>query len=167
MHPILLLAAAAAAQPTSEPKAAVPDRPALAKQIAARDSEFFKLFFEGCDPARVRAMMADDVEMYHDKGGFVWRGADAAVADYSKTCAERKKPGAWRSRRELVRASLHVDPVPGYGAIEDGVHLFYERKGDGPERLAGKARFTQLWRLDGDGQWRLARIFSFAHEKAD
>lgn len=166
MH-LLLLLAAAAAQPAPKAGIALPEGPALTERIAARDAEFFGLFFEGCDPPRVRAMMADDIEMYHDKGGFVWRGADSAVADYAKTCEERRKPGAWRSRRELVRASLHVDPVPGYGAIEDGVHLFYERKGDGPERLAGHARFTQLWRLDPDGQWRLARIFSFAHEKSD
>jgi hypothetical protein len=166
--PVLLALAAAVAQPRSPPPAVeVPQGPALTEQIAARDSAFFQLFFEGCDPVRVRKMMTDDIEMYHDKGGFVWRGADAAVADYSKSCGERKQPGAWRSRRELVRASLRVDPVPGYGAIEDGVHLFYERKGDGPERLAGRARFTQLWALGPDGAWRLARIFSFAHEKAD
>ena len=167
--PLLLAIAAAVAQVQSPPSpaAALPQGDALTEQIAARDAEFFKLFFEGCDPARVRSMMADDIEMYHDKDGFVWRGADAAVADYAKSCAERKKPGAWRSRRELVRASLHVDPVPGYGAIEDGIHLFYERKGDGPERLAGRARFTQLWVLGPDGAWRLARIFSFAHRKAD
>jgi len=50
---------------------------------------------------------------------------------------------------------------------KDGIHLFYERKGDGPERLAGRACFTQLWTLGADGVWRLARIFSFAHEKAE
>ena len=164
MNPLLVLAAAQAA---AAPAVALPEPAVLTVQIAARDSEFFKLFFEGCDPARVRTMIADDIEMYHDKGGFVWRGADGVIADYAKTCEERRKPDAWRSRRELVRETLRVDPVPGHGAIEDGVHLFYERKGDGPERLAGRARFTQLWSLGGDGVWRLARIFSFAHEKAD
>src|SRR5688572_10341843 len=164
MSSIFLLAAAAA---QAAPAVTVPDQPALTEQIAARDAEFFKLFFEGCDPVRVRAMMADDIEMYHDKGGFVWRGADAAVADYAKSCEERKKPGAWRSRRELVRDTLRVDPVPGHGAIEDGVHLFYERQGDGPEKRVGRARFTQLWTLGTDRRWRLARIFSFAHEKAE
>ena len=159
--------AASASAPVASPAIALPEPAALTAQIAARDAEFFQLFFEGCDPARVRKMLADDVEMYHDKGGFVWRGADGAVADYAKSCEERKKPGAWRSRRELVRESLRVDPVPGHGAIEDGVHLFYERKGDGPEKLAGRARFTQLWTLGPDGAWRLARIFSFAHEKAE
>lgn len=164
MNPFLVLAAAAQ---TAAPAATLPGQPALTEQIAARDSEFFQVFFEGCDPARVRTMIADDIEMYHDKGGFVWRGADGVIADYRKACEERKKPDSWRSRRVLVRASLRVDPVPGHGAIEDGVHLFYERKGDGPERLAGRARFTQLWSLGADGVWRLARIFSFAHEKAE
>ncbi|HEX8622258.1 MAG TPA: nuclear transport factor 2 family protein [Allosphingosinicella sp.] len=164
----LLLALAAAFQAGAPaPPVALPEGSALTEQIAARDSEFFSLFFEGCDPARVRAMIADDIEMYHDKGGFVWRGADGVIADYTKSCEERKKPDAWRSRRELVRESLRVDPVPGHGAIEDGAHVFYERKGEGPERLAGRARFTQLWTLGADGRWRLARIFSFAHEKAE
>jgi Domain of unknown function (DUF4440) len=166
MNPLTALAAAAQAAAPA-PAIALPDQAALTEQIAARDSEFFQLFFEGCDPARVRMMIADDIEMYHDKGGFVWRGADGVIADYRKSCDERRKPDVWRSRRELVRGTLRVDPVPGYGAIEDGVHLFYERKGDGPERLAGRARFTQLWALGSDGGWRLARIFSFAHEKAE
>ena len=65
----------------------------------------------------------------------------------------------------LVAESLNVHPVPGYGAIEDGEHLFYERQGEGPERLVGRARFTQLWRLSVDG-WRLARVFSYAHAAA-
>jgi ketosteroid isomerase-like protein len=166
MLPLLAFAAVSAGS-APPPPVTLPDPPLLAEQIAARDSEFFELFFEGCDPARVRTMIADDIEMYHDKGGFVWRGADGVVADYAKACEERRKPDSWRSRRELVRASLRVDPVPGHGAIEDGIHLFYERKGDGPERLAGRARFTQLWTLGADGRWRLARIFSFAHEKAE
>ena len=164
MHPLLAMVAAAQA---AAPAVTLPEQPALTEQIAARDAEFFELFFEGCDPARVRTMIADDIEMYHDKGGFVWRGADGVIADYTKTCAERKKPDAWRSRRVLVRESLRVDPVPGHGAIEDGVHLFYERKGDGPEKLAGRARFVQLWTLGADGQWRLARIFSYGHRAAE
>jgi hypothetical protein len=123
MDPLLAFAAAAAQAAASPPAIVVPDRPALAAAIAERDSEFFQLFFEGCDPARLRTMIADDIEMYHDKGGFVWRGADGVIADYARSCEERGRPGAWRSRRELVRESLRVDPVPGHGAIEEGEHL--------------------------------------------
>jgi uncharacterized protein DUF4440 len=157
MIAFLLAAAAAASTP-----APMPAGPALRASIQARDGELFELFFRGCDPARLRTMLADDVEFYHDKGGFVFRNAEAMVADYAKQCAERAKPDAWRSRRELVVSSLIVDPVPGYGAMEAGDHLFYERKGDGPERLAGRASFSMVWKWD-EGRWQLSRVLSFAH----
>ncbi len=147
-------------------QAAIPDGPALTGIIRARDAEFFALAFDGCDPERLRTMLTPDFEMYHDRGGFVAQDAEAFVRDYAQSCTALQAPDAWRSRRELVAASLNVHPVPGYGAIEDGEHLFYERQGDGPERLVGRARFTQLWRLTDDG-WRLARVFSYAHAPAD
>ena len=62
----------------------------------------------------------------------------------------------------LVRSSLAVDPVPGHGAIETGEHLFYERKGEGPEKLVGRARFAIVWRLDPDG-WKMSRALSYSH----
>lgn len=156
-----LVFALAAAAPVT-----VPPEPALTEAIVARDAEFFELFFQGCDPAKLRTMLADDVEMYHDKGGFVFRSADEMVADYAKSCEARNKPDAWRSRRELVRPSLIVNPVPGHGAMEIGDHQFYERKGDGPEKLVGKAKFAQLWVLGADGAWRLSRIMSYSHGPA-
>ena len=144
---------------------AVPPQPSLTEAIARRDAELFDLFFLGCDPVRLRAMITPDVEFYHDKGGFVFRNADEMVADYAKNCDARKAPDAWRSRRELVRSSLSVDPVPGFGAMESGEHLFYERKGDGPEKLVGRARFSMVWRLDG-ADWKLSRVLSYAHGPA-
>ncbi len=167
----LALAAAAASAPSPAAAPApvvIPDRPALEAQIAARDAELFELLFgTRCDTAAFRALLAPDVEFYHDKGGFNVRNADEFVALFAKNCAERQDPQAWRSRRELVKESLHIDPVPGHGAIEAGEHLFYEKKGvDGAEKLVGRARFAQLWVLGRDGQWRLSRIFSFAHGPA-
>ena len=155
MIEILLAAAFTAMAP-------MPEGPALRASIEARDAELFELFFRGCDPARLRTMLADDLEFYHDKGGFVFRNAEDMVADYAKQCAERAKPDRWRSRRELVRSSLTVEPVPGHGAMEAGDHLFYERRGDGPEKLAGKARFAMVWKWQ-DGQWKLSRVLSYAH----
>ena len=155
---MLLMLALALADPV-----ALPQGPALTEAIRTRDAQLFELAFLGCDPERLRAMLTPDFEMYHDRDGVVARNADAFVADYARTCHERQAPNAWRSRRALVDSSLNVHPVPGYGAIEDGVHVFYERRGDGPERLVGRARFTQLWSLTPDG-WRLSRVFSYGHE---
>jgi hypothetical protein len=152
MSLLLMLAAAAAA----------PD-PALTAQIEAADTAIFRLFFTECDPARMAAMVTDDFEFVHDREGFQYHDGKSFVADYAKGCEARKAPDAWRSRRELVAGSMHVDPVPGYGAIEEGDHVFYERQGDGPEKLVGRAHFVQLWQQTPQG-WKLARVFSYRHE---
>ena len=161
---MLIALALAAAAPADEVR--LPEGEALTEAVRARDAEFFALAFEGCDPERLQTMLTPDFEMYHDRDGVVAGNAAAFVDEYRQSCTARQAPDAWRSRRELVAASLNVHPVPGYGAIEDGDHLFYERRGDGPERLAGRARFTQLWRLSPDG-WRLARVFSYGHRAAE
>jgi hypothetical protein len=159
MFSLFALSLAAAEPP------ALPEGPALAEAIRARDGEIFELIFLGCDPARLRTMLTPDFEMYHDRGGVVARNAETFVAEHERACRERQQPNAWRSRRELLPATFDVHPVPGYGAIEDGEHQFYERQGDGPERLVGHARFTQVWALTPEG-WRLARVFSYAHRAA-
>ena len=155
---MLLLLALAVADPV-----VLPQGTALTEAVRARDAELFDLAFEGCDPARLRTMIVPDFEMYHDRDGVVARSAEDFITDYARSCRERQAPNAWRSRRALVAGSLNVHPVPGYGAIEDGIHVFYERRGDGPERLVGRARFTHVWALTPDG-WRLARVLSYAHE---
>jgi hypothetical protein len=160
----LLAAALAAAQPAAA-VSPLPEGQALTSAIAARDAEFFQLLFLDCDPGRMSAMLAADFEMYHDRDGLVATDAGAFVALYQRMCEARRAPDAWRSRRELLSATLNVHPVPGFGAIEDGEHQFYERRGDGPERLVGHARFTQVWKLAPDG-WRLSRVFSYAHRPA-
>ena len=49
--------------------------------------------------------------------------------------------------------------------MEVGDHLFYERQGaTGPEKLVGKARFAMVWVLGADGQLRVSRVLSYAHE---
>jgi hypothetical protein len=136
---------------------------ALTDAIRKAEGDMFTLFFDGCNPDRLATMLVPDLEFYHDKSGVAATSAAQFVGDYAKTCEARKKPDAWRSRREVVSESLHVDPVPGYGAIEAGSHLFYERQGDGPEKLVGKAAFTMLWKRDGD-TWKLARVMSYGHE---
>jgi Domain of unknown function (DUF4440) len=162
---MLAMFAAAALATAPAPPVTLPTAVALKQAILSRDAEFFALYFTGCDPGRLRTMLAPDLEFYHDKGGFAFRGAEAMVADYAKTCAAKKAPDAWRSRRALVPATVRIDPIPGYGAIEDGEHYFYEGQGDGLQKRVGYGRFTIVWVLSPDG-WRLSRCLSFAHRPA-
>jgi hypothetical protein len=163
MMPLILAITATAAPPIN-----VPAQPQLTEQIRRADSELFDLFFvKPCDEPRFRALIADDVEFYHDKDGLVTRSAEDFMKAYKANCASRIDPAAWRSRREPIAASFRVDPVPGWGAMETGDHVFYERHGvNGAESLAGKARFAMVWALGADGKWRVSRILSYAHEKA-
>jgi Domain of unknown function (DUF4440) len=162
---VLLLAGQAHAGVGQAPPA-LPEGAALTEAIRQADSELFALFFEGCDPAKLRGMVSETLEFYHDKGGVTASSGEEFVAGYAKGCEAKKAPDAWRSRRALVAESLHVDPVPGFGAMEVGEHLFYERQGDGPERLAGRAGFAMVWKLDG-GKWKLHRVLSFGHKAAE
>jgi hypothetical protein len=159
--PALLAALALSPAPVSPSPVEIPPAPALAQAIAARDAKLFGVMFEQCDPAALADLVTGDMEFYHDKGGRM--AHDAFLADYAKGCEAKKAPDAWRSRRKLIAGSMKVYAIPGFGAVEEGGHVFYERKGDGPERLAGKARFSILWKLEPDGQWRMARTFSIDH----
>jgi hypothetical protein len=161
---LLCLALLAPAALAEDATVVLPDAAALREQVAARDLAFFDVQFEKCEPAAMRAMLTDDVEFFHDKGGLI-KGADAFVAMYTKMCTERQPPDAWRSRRKLVEGTLHVDPVPGFGAIETGEHTFHERKGEGPQKLVGRAKFAIVWQLAPDG-WRMSRILSYDHGAA-
>ena len=166
--PFLLPLLAAAVAVAAPAPVSVPARPELTRQIERADSELFQLFFEGpCDVQRFRSMITDDVEFYHDKGGFNVRNPEEFVGQFRERCAKLSDPTSWRQRRELVASSLHVDPIPGWGAMEIGDHLFYERQGAAGERkLVGKASFAMVWVLGSDGKWRVSRVLSFAHAAA-
>lgn len=158
---VLASASAGLAGPSTKPE--IPGGAALTEAIRAADIALFRLFFEGCDPVKLRGMVTDDMEFYHDKGGVTSATGAVFVQDYAQSCEARKSADAWRSRRVLLPESLHVDPVPGFGAMEIGEHQFYERKGDGPEKLVGRAGFAMVWRLDG-AIWKLHRVLSFGHK---
>lgn len=154
-------AAASAEEPGVDPITSfTPEQ--LRDVIRQHDQALFAAVFETCDLASLQALVTDDLEFYHDKGGFTARSGQAFVDSVAEGCRSRAQPDSWRSRRELVVESLRVYPIPGYGAIEVGTHRFYERRGDGPETLAGSADFSHVWRY-ADGQWRVSRVLSYAH----
>ena len=169
MPPLVLLAAAlASVHPVSAPEpdaVTIPDQPELTPQIAARDAEFFQLSFTGrCEFERFRSMLADDIEFYHDRGGFNARRPEDSSPSPAPPAPSATIPAPGARGASWCRKAFMSMRVPGWGAIETGEHLSYEREGvDGEERLAGRA---QLWVLGPAGPWRLSRVFSYAHGPA-
>lgn len=162
---MLLPALFAALALTQAAAPVIPDQPALTEALQARDAALFRVMFDECDPAALSDLVTGDVEFYHDKGGAM-TGRETFVEDYRKNCEAKRAPDAWRSRRVLVPDSFKVQAIPGYGAVAEGDHLFYERQGEGPQRLVGRARFAILWKLEADGRWRMSRALSLDHAPA-
>jgi hypothetical protein len=123
-------------------------------ELARADSTLFDAAFVTCDAAKVNAMLAPDVEFYHDVNGM--QAGDEVRAQF-----ERLAQGCPRLKgiqRELVPGTLRVYPMNHYGAVQTGVHRFVQANGDPAE----EARFIHLWKRV-DGRWMLARVISYDH----
>jgi len=138
----------------------------MSEQIAAKDRELFAAVFDACDADKVRALVTDDLEFFHDKDGLS-ETSGAKFADDIRQHCERVKSGVdFRARREIVAGSLAVYPLNNYGAVETGVHRFFAVADGKPDLLTETAQFLHVWKNDA-GQWKLARVISYNHTLAD
>jgi hypothetical protein len=136
----------------------------IKRLIRQKDSIFWKAY-NTCDLNGMNALIAGDIEFYHDKGGSYF-GPALAESIRKNLCGNEN----FRLRREEVAGSVELytlkknDSV--YGVIMSGQHVFYVNEKGKKEFLDGLARFTHLWLLE-NGQWKMKRIFSFDHGPAD
>lgn len=159
----LLAATATAADPA---KPILPPAAELYAQIAHEDAALFGAVFDACDADAVAKLVTDDFEFYHDKWGQIAASGAQFVDLIRKQCQRQAQGIDYRARRELVEGSLKVHPLAGYGAIETGLHRFYRLTPGKPDQMTETAEFFQLWRLEPDGSWKLARVFSYDHADA-
>ena len=125
----------------------------LVATIAALDTDVFDAF-NRCDLTEFGKYFVEDVEFYHDKTGLSRSRRDLVESVKNNICG--------KVRRALVPGTLEVYPIPGFGAVETGVHRFYALGVNGG-KLTGEAKFLHIWRNDG-GSWRITRVVSYAHE---
>jgi len=126
------------------------DDKALYDTISALDSIFFYAY-NTCDQnlALHASFYADSLEFYHDKGGMM--NSKTAVVEGIR------KNVCGKVRRELVAGSLEVYPIPGYGAIEMGLHCFINSAE--PDVKPHASRFTIIWQRTPAG-WRIRKVIS-------
>ena len=156
---LLLAATSVSAQPKAGPVATKE----LFDELEAKDRMLFDAVFENCDLQALGALVTDDFEMYHDKGGLVAKSGAQFVENIKGMCERQKTGDDYRARRELVEGSLEVYPLNNYGAVQVGVHRFYRKAEGQPDKLTEIARFTHVWKKDANG-WRIARVLSYDHK---
>lgn len=126
----------------------VPADSLLYRDICAMDSLFFAAY-NTCDLETQAAMIAEDLEFYHDLGGLETRKSVIMESLEQNICG--------KVTRELVPGSIEVYPIPGLGAVEFGLHRFFNR--EEPEAPSNPSRFVTVWLTEED-DWKMSRIIS-------
>jgi len=123
-------------------------------ELLEADSAFFDALFVACAMDRVNEFLTDDVEFYDDRTG---RTAGDEVrsgfGDLAENC-----PAGNGVRRILLRDSVKVYRIKGFGAMQVGTHHFVEHGAE----TSTVARFVIVWQLV-DTRWRMSRIMSVDH----
>jgi len=124
----------------------------LYNEIKLQDSLLFTAF-NTRDLETYKNYFSEDLEFFHDKGGLT--GYDVTI-NFLKATAQQKSD----LKRELVNGSLEVYPIPGYGAMEIGSHLFTHIENGKLEY--GTFKFLHIWQKK-DSQWKITRVVSYDH----
>jgi ketosteroid isomerase-like protein len=124
----------------------------LYKEIFHMDSLLFNAF-NLRDIDQFKNLFTEDLEFYHDKGG---------LTNYEYTINSLKTTASLNNqlKRELVKGSLEVYPIPGYGAMEIGAHTFCHIENG--KQDCGTFKFVHIWKKNND-EWKITRVVSYGH----
>jgi|TARA_B110000977_G_scaffold46911_1_gene63784 hypothetical protein len=131
--------------------------------IREKDSLLFQIGFNQIDTLQVVKLTSTDFEFYHDEHGIT----ETKSAFVSNIDGIRELP--FKTWRTLVDGSMEVFPLYKdnsqvlYGAIQIGVHDFYQQNEGEDARKTNTARFTHLWIIE-NGDWKLKRVLSYDHQ---
>jgi hypothetical protein len=96
------------------------------------------------------AFYSDSIEFYHDKGGLSTSKQDVVEGTKKNICG--------KVTRELVKGSVEVYPIAGYGAVEMGLHMFHnnqEKQTDPPK----VSKFIIFWQQINK-EWKIKKVVS-------
>ncbi len=120
----------------------------LYKTIIKLDSIFFHAY-NTCDIATQEKFYSDSIEFFHDKGG---------LSNSKKEIIEgTKKFICGKVTRELIKGSIEVSPIPGYGAVELGSHQFHNNQEK--DAKPHPSKFVIVWR-NTKGKWSITKVIS-------
>ena len=131
-----------------ESMAQVPEDSALYQKILALDAAYFEAY-NACDIDGQAGLLDESLEFYHDQGGLSTSKTEILESIRENICG--------KVSRSLVEGSVEVHEIKGFGAVELGLHRFFNR--EEPDAESKPSRFITVWKQDGD-RWLMHRIIS-------
>ena len=126
-----------------------PDSKELYNSIVHMDSVLFGAY-NICDLPTMADCFSEDIEFYHDKGGLMTNKDSIMAATKKNICG--------KVTRVLIKGSIEVYPIAGYGAVEMGQHYFINNQ-EPPTDHPAIGKFVHTWKNE-NGKWRLTRVIS-------
>lgn len=125
---------------------------ALFNKIANLDSSLFEAY-NSKNLDLMKTYFTEDLEWYQDNGGLI---------DFEKVFSNFQSIFSrdYDLKRNLIKESLEVHPLEGYGAIEIGRHEFKHIENGKLE--IGTFKFLMIWKND-NGNWKISRVVSYDH----
>jgi hypothetical protein len=136
---------------TNEQKVVAADK-GLYSKIKELDSLMFNAYNHQ-DLPKMKSYFTADLEWYQDNGGLL--NNETVFTNFQSIFNKKDK-----LTRELVKGTLEVVPIKGFGAIEIGQHRFKHIENGKLE--IGTFRFLMIWK-NVNGDWRISRVVSFDH----
>lgn len=125
-----------------------PDSQELYQAIVKMDSIFFDAY-NNCRMDVQEMIYSDTIEFYHDKGGLMTSKQGILDATKKNICG--------KVIRTLVPGSVEVYPIAGFGAIEIGLHRFFNKQE--PDAPQHDSKFIMIWKQVGT-EWKISRVVS-------
>ncbi|HQS24139.1 MAG: hypothetical protein B7Y11_04125 [Sphingobacteriia bacterium 24-36-13] len=124
----------------------------LFSKIAQLDSALFTAY-NSKNLALMKTYFTKDLEWYQDNGGLI--DFDKVFINFQSIFNRE-----YDLKRTLIKESLEVHPIEGYGAIEVGKHQFSHIENGKLE--VGTFKFLMIWKND-NGKWKISRVISYDH----
>ncbi len=125
----------------------------------AKNSELFETIMEldkrlfdaynTCDMETQAILMDEDLEFYHDSAGLTTSKSGVLESIEKNICG--------KVTRTLVEDSVEVHEIPGFGAVEIGMHSFFNNQEPDAESIP--SRFITIWKNNGP-DWTITRVIS-------
>ncbi len=121
---------------------------ALYDTIMELDKTYFTAYNE-CDMKTQREFYDEDIEFYHDMGGLATDKAELLKSIEKNICG--------KVTRTLIEESVEVHAIKDFGAIQIGMHKFYNNQE--PNAISKPTKFIVIWKKTNT-KWLISRVIS-------